>query len=65
MTTLECFDPMCTYTGPESGAWKGLCTDTAGYLGNTEIYYAQTTMSDLNYFFDADSYSDTLIFGDT
>ncbi|KAJ5121270.1 uncharacterized protein N7515_009231 [Penicillium bovifimosum] len=65
MSTPGCYDPMCTYTGPESGAWKGSCTDTAGYLGNAEIYYAQSTMSDSDYFFDADSYSDTLVFGDT
>ncbi|KAJ5116978.1 hypothetical protein N7456_001326 [Penicillium angulare] len=65
MTTAGCSDPMCTYTGPDSGAWKGPCTDTAGYLGNAEIYYANSTMSDSVYSFDDDSYSDTLVFGET
>lgn len=37
MTTPGCQDPMCTYTGPSSGATPGLCTDTAGYISNGEI----------------------------
>ncbi|KAJ5261058.1 hypothetical protein N7478_011653 [Penicillium angulare] len=65
MTTAGCDGPMCTFTGPESGAWRGSCTDTAGYLGNAEIYYANSSMSDASYSFDDDSYSDTLVFGDT
>lgn len=37
MTKAGCTGPTCTYTGPESGAEKGECTDTAGYLANAEI----------------------------
>ncbi|KAJ5798432.1 uncharacterized protein N7503_007728 [Penicillium pulvis] len=65
MTTPDCYGPMCTYTGPDSGAWKGSCTDTAGYLGNAEISYANASISGSKYIFDDDSYSDILIFGDT
>jgi GH18 family chitinase len=34
----SCRDPMCTYTGPASGAVAGKCTLTAGYLADAEIY---------------------------
>jgi chitinase len=37
MTTPGCTGPMCTYTGPSSGATPGNCTQTAGYLSNAEI----------------------------
>ncbi|KAJ0150953.1 Uncharacterized protein HZ326_6558 [Fusarium oxysporum f. sp. albedinis] len=33
MSSARCKGPMCTFTGPESGAAKGKCTDTAGYIG--------------------------------
>ncbi|KAL3462744.1 glycoside hydrolase superfamily [Aspergillus heterothallicus] len=38
MTDPECQGPECTFTGKESGATKGACTDTAGYLSNIEIW---------------------------
>ena len=37
MTAPGCYGPDCTFTGPLSGATKGRCTDTAGYLSNYEI----------------------------
>jgi GH18 family chitinase len=39
MTSPSCTGPMCTYTGTRnvSNAYKGRCTDTAGYLSNAEI----------------------------
>nr|QDJ94335.1 chitinase chiC2 [Cordyceps cicadae] len=37
MTTPGCWGSDCTYTGPESGAAKGRCTDTRGYISNYEI----------------------------
>ncbi|KAI9371712.1 hypothetical protein BJX61DRAFT_12353 [Aspergillus egyptiacus] len=37
MTDPSCKGPECTFTGEESGATKGACTDTAGYLSNIEI----------------------------
>lgn len=37
MTTAGCHTEMCTYTGPSSGAYAGLCTQTSGYISNAEI----------------------------
>ncbi|KAI9651823.1 MAG: hypothetical protein M1829_002136, partial [Trizodia sp. TS-e1964] len=37
MTTPGCHTEMCTYTGPDSGAYAGLCTQTHGYISNAEI----------------------------
>lgn len=37
MTSASCEGPMCTYTGPESGAEHGECTGTGGYISNGEI----------------------------
>jgi chitinase len=37
MTTPGCTGPLCTYTGPNSGAYAGTCTDTAGYISNAEL----------------------------
>ncbi|OBT85922.1 hypothetical protein VE02_04509 [Pseudogymnoascus sp. 03VT05] len=37
MTTAGCTGPLCTFTGPESGASSGPCTNTAGYISMAEI----------------------------
>ncbi|KAJ7244646.1 glycoside hydrolase superfamily [Mycena haematopus] len=37
MTTAGCTGPLCTFTGPSSGAAPGPCTQTAGYISNAEI----------------------------
>lgn len=37
MTSASCTGPLCTYTGPESGAEHGRCTDTGGYISDGEI----------------------------
>jgi GH18 family chitinase len=37
MTDTSCSGPMCTYTGPASGAEHGKCTETGGYIANGEI----------------------------
>jgi chitinase len=37
MTTPGCHTEMCTYTGPNSTATPGQCTETAGYIANAEI----------------------------
>jgi chitinase len=37
MTTAGCYTELCTYTGPLSGAYAGLCTQTPGYIANAEI----------------------------
>ncbi|KAJ3557281.1 hypothetical protein NPX13_g9959 [Xylaria arbuscula] len=38
MTSPNCKEPGCTFIGEESGATKGACTETAGYLSNIEIF---------------------------
>ncbi|KAJ7132986.1 glycoside hydrolase superfamily [Mycena filopes] len=61
MSTAGCTGPMCTFTGPASGATPGPCTQTAGYISNAEINQiiakggAQT-------FYDAASDSDILVY---
>lgn len=37
MSEAGCYGPNCTFTGPDSGAVKGPCTDTAGYISNAEL----------------------------
>ncbi|KAJ8120461.1 hypothetical protein ONZ43_g2835 [Nemania bipapillata] len=37
MSQAGCYTEMCTFTGPDSGATPGSCTDTAGYISNWEI----------------------------
>jgi chitinase len=37
MTTPDCTGPLCTYTGPNSGAYGGACTGTPGYISNAEL----------------------------
>ncbi|KAI2999287.1 unnamed protein product [Aspergillus niger] len=37
MTEAGCWGANCTFTGPESGATPGECTQTAGYISNYEI----------------------------
>lgn len=37
MTDTSCSGPDCTYTGPQSGAEHGKCTETGGYIANGEI----------------------------
>lgn len=34
MSAAGCYHEMCTYTGPESGAFPGACTNTAGYIAD-------------------------------
>jgi chitinase len=37
MTTAGCYTEDCLFTGPASGAYAGLCTQTEGYIANAEI----------------------------
>ncbi|KAJ5827672.1 Glycoside hydrolase superfamily [Penicillium robsamsonii] len=65
MTKEGCSGPMCTYTGPKSGARKGRCTDTAGYLSTAEINEIIDTNPDRTSTFDKASYSDILVYNKT
>ncbi|KAK3330048.1 killer toxin alpha/beta [Apodospora peruviana] len=42
MEKAGCDGPECTFVGPESGAQKGMCTDTSGYISNAEIGLLKT-----------------------
>lgn len=79
MSTAGCYTEMCTYTGPNSGAYAGLCTKTPGYISNVEIdsiiggngsFISATgeivgiTGSTLT-FFDNSSYSNIVVYDDT
>ncbi|KAH8645403.1 hypothetical protein BX600DRAFT_391288 [Xylariales sp. PMI_506] len=59
MTDSDCFTPECTYTGPDSGATPGRCTQTAGYISNAELTEILANSS-----YDAITYTDGTSFSD-
>ena len=65
MTTKGCWGPHCTFTGPDSGATPGLCTQTAGYISDAEIY--QIIANDLlaQQFTDGSTDTSILVYNDT
>ncbi|KAG7433883.1 Killer toxin subunits alpha/beta [Fusarium oxysporum f. sp. raphani] len=66
MSSARCKGPMCTFTGPESGAAKGKCTDTAGYISNAELEaLIHSHSGDVEKWHDATTDSDYMIFDDT
>jgi chitinase len=65
MTEAGCWTDMCTYTGPDSGALPGPCTDTAGYLANYEIELILADNPTAALYWDDDSYSNILVYNDT
>jgi hypothetical protein len=66
MTTPGCTSEMCTYTGTDSGAFKGICTDTGGYLANAEIAYLNATMPvDSTQSYMDDSFSNIFVYDST
>ena len=63
MTTAGCTGPMCTYTGPSSGAQPAPCTNTAGYIANAEItMMVNVNNPGLTQFYDAASDSNILVY---
>lgn len=64
MASAGCTGPSCKFTGPGSGAKKGPCTDTAGYISNAEIrQIVQNGAPGLQQFTD-NSDSDVVVYGD-
>ncbi|KAJ7513181.1 class V chitinase-like protein [Mycena galericulata] len=61
MTTAGCTGPLCTFTGPASGATPGPCTQTAGYISNAEINQIITN-GNVQTFHDDPSDSDILVY---
>ncbi|KAL5040862.1 hypothetical protein BDW71DRAFT_201835 [Aspergillus fruticulosus] len=65
MTTAGCWTEMCTYSGPDSGALAGECTETAGYLANAEIESIVANNPTAEDHWDADSFSNIIVYNDT
>ncbi|KAJ4259837.1 hypothetical protein NW757_001787 [Fusarium falciforme] len=68
MAEAGCYGPECLYTGDRlsSGAKKGKCTDTAGYIADAEIGdILKDTSRVVKHFVDSTSNSDILIYDDT
>ncbi|KAK3988009.1 killer toxin subunits alpha/beta-like protein [Cladorrhinum sp. PSN332] len=65
MTTPGCTGPTCTFTGPASGATKGKCTDTAGYISNAEIREILATNPSARTTFDSATETDILVYDST
>lgn len=65
MTESGCTGPMCTYTGPDSGATPGRCTQTAGYLAQAEINENLQNDKSATTFYDNESESDIMVYNDT
>ena len=64
MATSGCTGPMCTFTGPNSGATPGPCTETPGYLANAEIDWIIATKRNVTRFTD-ESGSSILVYDST
>ncbi|KAK7990452.1 glycoside hydrolase [Apiospora arundinis] len=65
METAGCWTEQCTYTGPESGAYKGRCTGTAGYISDFEIGEILAQNPSAQSLYDADSMSNIVVFNQT
>ncbi|POR39554.1 Killer toxin subunits alpha/beta [Tolypocladium paradoxum] len=72
MTKAGCTGPQCGFTGPQSTAKEGRCTDTRGYISNAEIDEIIISGSPggkragaVQQFTDDDSGSQILVYDDT
>lgn len=65
MTTADCTGPDCTFTGPDSSATPGRCTQTAGYLSNAEINEIISDNPTVQVLFDDSSDTDIIVYNDT
>ncbi|KAL4733816.1 hypothetical protein BDV11DRAFT_175333 [Aspergillus similis] len=65
MTTAGCWTEMCTYTGPDSGALPGECTETAGYIANAEIDTIISENPSAEVYWDQESFSNIMVYNDT
>ena len=65
MTEAGCWTAMCTYTGPDSGALAGPCTETAGYISDYELGLVIAENPTAELMFEDASYSNILVYNDT
>jgi chitinase len=64
MAEAGCYGPECLFTGPASGAVPGVCTQTAGYIANTELFAIADNQSVYTYL-DDNSNSYIMVWDDT
>lgn len=64
MSEPGCYGPDCFFTGPDSGAIPGVCTNTAGYISNVELDDIANSRQVYTYI-DADSNSNIMVWNDT
>ncbi|KAH7317126.1 hypothetical protein B0I35DRAFT_461621 [Stachybotrys elegans] len=62
MAAAGCHGPDCSFTGPESGATPGRCTETSGYISNFEIREILATNGNAQLYADEDG--DVLVYDD-
>ncbi|KAJ5121673.1 uncharacterized protein N7515_009634 [Penicillium bovifimosum] len=65
MAEASCTGPNCKYTGPDSGATPGRCTNTAGYIANAELNEIIDTNDSAEKSFDKGSDSNILVYNKT
>jgi chitinase len=65
MTEAGCWTEMCTYTGPDSGALPGECTETGGYIANAELDTIIADNPTSEVYWDSDAFSNILVYNDT
>ncbi|KAJ5121672.1 uncharacterized protein N7515_009633 [Penicillium bovifimosum] len=65
MAEAGCTGPNCKYTGPDSGATPGRCTNTAGYIANAELNEIIDTNDSPEKSFDKGSDSNILVYNKT
>ncbi|PWY70845.1 hypothetical protein BO94DRAFT_609121, partial [Aspergillus sclerotioniger CBS 115572] len=65
MTEAGCWTDMCTYTGPDSGAWPGPCTQTAGYISNYELELVLAENPSAEVYWDNSSYTNIMVYNET
>ncbi|KAL4997043.1 hypothetical protein BDV10DRAFT_186556 [Aspergillus recurvatus] len=63
MIEAGCTGPMCKYVGPDSGAAKGECTNTAGYIADAEICRISDEDATAETYYDNSSDSNILVYG--
>lgn len=65
MSTAGCIGPSCTFTGPQSGADPGRCTNTSGLLSNAEIMEILASDKSAKAWYDTESNTDIMTWKDT
>lgn len=65
MTTAGCWTEEYTYTGPDSGAFAGMCTNTAGILANYEIELIIAENPSAQVYWDSTAQTNILVYNDT